>query len=75
MRWLSSDPSATVSLCFALNLSCAATASAETPENRGIGFGEGGLEAGKVDGFRGAAGRVGLGIEIKHELPAREVGQ
>ena len=34
-----------------------------------------GLEAGKVDGLFGAAGRVGPGIEIKYELAAGEIGQ
>src|SRR5215212_7720913 len=48
--------------CFALNLPCLGTGSAE-----------GGGELGEVLGFDGAAGSIGLGIEIEDELASLEV--
>jgi len=42
-------------------------------EDVGAGPGESGFEAGKVDRFLGAAGRVGARVEIEHQFAAGEV--
>lgn len=44
-------------------------------EDACIGLFKGGFESGKVDGFLGAAGRIGLGVEVENELPSLEIGQ
>ena len=41
----------------------------------GIGTAEIAAQAREVDGLLGAAGGVGTGIEIEHELASGEVGQ
>jgi hypothetical protein len=39
------------------------------------GFGEIGVEAGKILGLDGATGGVGLGVEVQDQLPAFEIGK
>ena len=64
-----------VSACLVLNASCFLTGSADTPITATPGLGEGGAQAGKILGLDGAAGRVGLGIEIKDQFPVFEIGK
>jgi len=64
-----------VSLFLDLNLSCFATGSAETPRNRGAGLGEISAQPRESDRLLGAAGRIGLRIEIKDEIAPLEILQ
>ncbi len=75
MRLASSEASAILSLCLALNLSCARDGIGRDAEDFGAGFGEGGAVRRKRDRLLGAAGGIGFGIEIEDEVAALEILQ